>query len=147
MQDLNLPVFDYKVKEQDGKPFIWDEIRKKYLLITPEEWVRQHFIHFLIARKYPKSLISVEGGLKYNQRQKRTDILVLNRMGDPFLLVECKAPEVKVNQKTLEQAIYYNQVIRAPYIALTNGLQHFFCHIDFKNQKASPLADLPNYET
>ncbi len=145
MENLNLPPFDYKIRKQENKPFLWDEIRKKYVLITPEEWVRQHFIHFLIANGYPKSLISVEGGLKYNQLQKRSDILVLDRFGKPFFLIECKAPKIKINQKVLEQAIFYNQIIKAPFVGLSNGLQHFFCEINFETGKVEVLKNLPEF--
>jgi hypothetical protein len=143
LENLNLPAFEYKIKKQENKPFIWDEIRKKHVLITPEEWVRQHFIHFLIGNNYPKTLISVETGLKYNQLQKRSDILVLDRFGEPFFLIECKAPKIKIDQKVLNQAIFYNQVIKAPFVGLTNGLQHFFCGINFESGKVEVMKDLP----
>jgi len=147
MQELNLPTFKYKVKKQQGKPFIWDEIRKKYIQITPEEWVRQHFIHYLISEGYSKPLISVEAGLKYNQRQKRSDILVFDLAGQPFLLVECKAPQIALTQAVLEQAIFYNQVIKAPYIALSNGLQHLYCHLNPATQQIAWLEKLPPFST
>ena len=146
MQKLNLPRFEYKVKKQQNKPFIWDGIRKKYIQITPEEWVRQHFIHFLIQQGYPKALISVESGLKFNQRQKRSDILVYTQDGSPFFLVECKAPEVAINEKVMEQAVFYNQIIKAPFIGLTNGLHHVFCQQQTNGQLVQ-LFDLPTFGT
>ncbi|MGB0521342.1 MAG: type I restriction enzyme HsdR N-terminal domain-containing protein [Flammeovirgaceae bacterium] len=145
MQVLNLPQFDYQFKTVNGKPFLWDVIRKKHVQITPEEWVRQHFLHYLMSQDYPKSLISVELGHKFNQLQKRSDILVMDRAAQPFLLVECKAPQVPINQKVLEQAIFYNQVIKAPYITLTNGLQHVFCAVDLANGRIEQLETLPTY--
>lgn len=106
---------------------IFDVIRKKYIVLTPEEWVRQHFIHFLInSYKYPKSLMKVESGLKYNNLQKRSDIQVYTRKGHPFLVVECKASNVKLDSKVIDQAALYNKSIGADYIIVTNGM-NFRC--------------------
>lgn len=145
MQVLNLPQFEYQLKQKGDKPYIWDIIRKKYIQITPEEWVRQHFLHFLIANEYPKALISIELGHKYNKLQKRSDILVMDRSGAPFLLVECKAPQVSINQQVLEQAIFYNHVIQAPFLALSNGLQHVFCKLNSETGGIEQIESLPNY--
>ncbi|PWJ45041.1 type I restriction enzyme HsdR N-terminal domain-containing protein [Sediminitomix flava] len=145
MKRLNLPHYDYKLQRKDDKVWILDQIRKKYLVLTPEEWVRQHFINFLITEGYPKSLIGVEGGLKVNQMQKRSDILVYDRKGKPFLLVECKAPEVKLSNKTFEQAAAYNSVLKAPFLIITNGLQHFVCKINFENGSYDFLDGLPQF--
>lgn len=145
MQALNLPQFDYQLKKINGKPFIWDILRKKYIQVTPEEWVRQHFIHYLIEQGYPKSLISIELGHKFNQLQKRSDLLVLDRDAQPFLLVECKAPKIRIDQKVFEQAVFYNQVIHAPFLALTNGLQHVFCEVSAAVIKQ--IEQLPPYPT
>jgi len=145
MQQLNLPSFDYQIKKTAGKTYLWDIIRKKYVLITPEEWVRQHFLHLLISQEYPKALISIELGHRYNKLQKRSDILVMDRNTQAFLLVECKAPHVPINQKVLEQAIFYNQVIQAPFIALTNGLQHVFCEMNVAKGSITQLSSLPTY--
>jgi len=104
MYKLNLPEFDFKLKKADGKVWIFDGIRKKYVVLTPEEWVRQHFIHYLTSqKKYPRSLIRVEGGLTYNELQKRTDIVVFNRQGKPWMVVECKSPALAVAPSTLTQ--------------------------------------------
>lgn len=124
-EPLNLPSHSFQIKEEEGKLSIFDALRKKFLILTPEEWVRQHVIHYLVSFKhYPKSLFSLEKGVKYNQLQKRFDILILDREGSPFLLVECKAPEVKLSQKTAEQIAVYNKTIRAKYLAISNGKQH-----------------------
>ncbi len=124
---LNLPKFEIQVKEMDKGTCIFDVIRKKYIVLTPEEWVRQHFIHFLInSYKYPKSLMKVESGLKYNNLQKRSDILVYTRKGHPFLIVECKASNVKLDSKVIDQAALYNKSIGADYIIVTNGM-NFRC--------------------
>ena len=145
MQALNLPQFDYQLRNIKGKPYLLDIIRKKYVQITPEEWVRQHFLHFLIQQNYPKTLISIELGHKFNKLQKRSDILVHSRSGAPFLLVECKAPQVNINQQVMEQALFYNQVIKAPYLALTNGLEHFFMEVNLDNGQINPLQSIVQY--
>jgi hypothetical protein len=147
LSTLNLPPFDYKIKEIEGKNYIFDIIRRKYLILTPEEWVRQHFIHVLISQySYPKSLFRIEGGLKYNQLQKRSDIIVYDKMGNPFLLVECKAADVTLNQAVVEQASRYNQTIRAKYLAITNGLKTFCFEVDFETTQIRQLKDLPFLE-
>lgn len=147
MTPLNLPSYDYKTKEIDGKTYIYDAIRKKYLVLTPEEWVRQHFIDLLVKHYgYAKSLIRLEGGLAYNRLQKRSDIVVFDRDGNPFLLVECKAPEVKINQFVIEQASRYNLTLRCPFVVVTNGLNTFCFEIDFETEKFIQLKDLPTIE-
>ena len=144
MTTLNLPSYDYKTKEIEGKNYIFDPIRKKYLLLTPEEWVRQHFIHLLVKHyAYSKSLIRLEGGLSYNRLQKRSDIVVFDQEGKPFLLVECKAPEVKINQSVIEQASRYNLTLRCPFVVITNGLSTFCFEIDFENGIFLQMKDLP----
>jgi hypothetical protein len=144
---LNLPPFPFKITDNDGKLTLFDPIRKKDILITPEEWVRQHFIQYLInQKKYPKSLIKLEGGHKLAGMSRRTDILVYNKQGDKLLLVECKAPSVTINQKTFDQIARYNMVHKVNLLAVTNGLQHYFCSIYFENNCYSFLDDLPNYQ-
>ena len=144
MYQLNLPPYTHKTKEIEGKIYIFDNIRKKYLLLTPEEWVRQHFVHLLIkGYGYAKSLIRLEGGLSYNKLQKRSDIVVFDQEGKPFLLVECKAPDVPINQKVIEQASRYNLTLRCPYVAITNGLNTFCFEIDFENEKSMQMKTLP----
>lgn len=126
MESLNLPAFDYKVKQVNGKPYIFDIIRKKYVSLTPEEWVRQHFIHLLITHyNYPRSLFAVETGMRYNTLAKRTDIMILSSNGAPFLLVECKAPFVKIGEAALAQISRYNFTLRPSYLAATNGISHY----------------------
>ena len=142
MTELNLPPFEYKVKKIDEKLHIFDIIRRKFLLITPEEWVRQHVLHWLINHHhYPKSLIRTESGLQYNQLAKRTDILVYNRNGLPFMLVECKASFVPLTQQVLEQAIRYNAILKAPYLLISNGLDHLLFEIC--QGEAIPMSQLP----
>lgn len=144
MQNLNLPPFEYKIREIDGKAAIFDILRKKYIVLTPEEWVRQHFVHFLIKHyQYPKSLIKVESGLKYNQLQKRSDIVVYDRTGNVFLLIECKSCDISISQKTFEQVAHYNVSLKARYIAVTNGMNHFVCSVDHEMKNYSFINDLP----
>jgi hypothetical protein len=144
MEALNLPSYTYQTREIDGSVQIFDILRKKYVVLTPEEWVRQHVINLLITHlSYPRSLISIEGGLSVNKLTKRFDILSYDRQGKPFLLVECKAPSVKVDQKTITQATVYNQKLRAPYIVISNGLKTFCFHIDYETKAYKQLPEIP----
>jgi type I site-specific restriction endonuclease len=146
MYKLNLPGFDYKLKKADGKVWIFDGIRKKYIILTPEEWVRQHIIHYLTEKKkYPKSLIKVEGGLVYNQLQKRSDIVVFDRRGGPWMVVECKSPVSSVSPSTLSQASVYNVTLKAEYITVTNGLVHYCARIDWARRETKLIDDLPDF--
>ena len=143
---LNLPACEFRIKEEGGKLSIFDTLRKKFLVLTPEEWVRQHLIDYLISHKrYPKSLFSLERGVRYNQIQKRFDILVLDRIGEPFLLVECKAPEIKLNQKTAEQIAVYNKTIGARFLAISNGVQHLSMEYDEAAGTYKQLRDFPDF--
>jgi len=146
MQKLALPPFETKYKKEGDKTYVFDIIRRKYLLLTPEEWVRQHLIHLLIAQyKYPKTLISCEKGLSYNKRLKRTDILTFDQLGNPFLLIECKAPTIKLSKNTLHQASTYNSELKAPFLCISNGLNTLCFQIDHKNKKIIQLNDLPYF--
>lgn len=144
METLNLPSYDHKVKQVNGKSLIFDIIRKKFITLTPEEWVRQHFINLLIIHYgYPKSLFAVETGMKYNSLAKRTDIIILSPEGTPFLLVECKAPFVNVTNATFAQISRYNFTIRPEFMAVTNGTNHY-C-FQAINGQISFLDDFPHY--
>ena len=146
MHQLNLPPFDYKLKKADGKVWIFDGIRKKYIVLTPEEWVRQHFINYLITDfKYPKSLLKVEGGLTYNTLSKRSDIIVFDREGKPWMIVECKSPTMKLSQDTLQQASVYNSTLRAKYVTVSNGLIHLCALTDWETATTRLLEDLPHF--
>lgn len=126
MYPLNLPSAELTTKKENGKVWIFDGIRKKYIQLTPEEWVRQHFIHYLIdVHHYPKALFRVEGSLQYNRLQKRSDILVCDRQGKPWMLIECKSPSVKLTQKAFNQVAVYNLTVGAAYLSVTNGLVHY----------------------
>ncbi|SNR97186.1 Type I restriction enzyme R protein N terminus (HSDR_N) [Belliella buryatensis] len=144
-EPLNFPKFEFKFQdEQDGKLSIFDPLRKKYLILTPEEWIRQHIIQVLIQKyDYPRSLFALERGLKYNRLQKRFDVLVYDRNGAPFLLVECKASDVKLTQKTVEQVCVYNKTIQAPYLGISNGKQHIFMKFEELSNNFVQISDLP----
>ncbi|PWS31377.1 type I restriction enzyme HsdR N-terminal domain-containing protein [Pedobacter paludis] len=143
---LNLPPYPFKITQRDDVVFIFDELRKKHLVLTPEEWVRQHFIQDLIAsKKFPKTLIQIEGGLVLNQLQKRSDILVYNAAGEKLMLIECKAPKVRITQSVFEQASRYNSIHQAKWIALTNGLQHVFAKMDLEKGNFVFVEEMPDY--
>ena len=146
MQQLNFPVYNFRFKNSENKVAIFDEIRKKFIILSPEEWVRQHVVHyFLTEKKYPKSLINVEKLLKINGLTKRYDVVVFNPDGSIFILVECKAPEVRISQSTFDQIARYNLTMKAQYLMVTNGHNHYFCQMDFDNEKYQFLSALPNY--
>lgn len=147
MNDLNLPPFDANIRNKGDKYEIFDPIRKKFLILTPEEWVRQHFVNFLVHHQhYPKSLIRLEGGLKYNTLLKRSDIIVYDRCGKPFMLVECKANDVKLSQKVLEQISIYNLKIGAPYQVITNGMVHYCFKFNITTNSYIILEQLPDFD-
>lgn len=143
---LNLPQYAFRLKEVNKTRYIFDAIRKKFLVLTPEEWVRQHFVQFLIQeKKYPRTLIKLEGGLKLNSLQKRSDILLFNSSGEKIILVECKAPSVKITQATFDQVARYNIIHRVKHLVVTNGLSHFCAEIDFEEDSYKFLEGLPGY--
>ncbi|MEO9570278.1 MAG: type I restriction enzyme HsdR N-terminal domain-containing protein [Polaribacter sp.] len=147
MQKLNLPNYKFKLKSSENKTLIFDNLRKKYLVLTPEEWVRQHFVQFLVdEKKYPTSLIAIEKQLTINNRKKRTDILIFNKEGKHDIIVECKAPKIKITQDTFDQIARYNLKLKANYLIITNGLEHFYCKMDFENETYIFLRDIPNYK-
>ena len=147
MQNLNFPKYKFRFKSNENKTLIFDIIRKKFVVLTPEEWVRQHTIHFLTSeKKYPISHINVEKQLQLNDTVKRYDIVVFNKDGTIKIIVECKAPSIKTNQQTFDQIARYNLVLKSETLMVTNGLEHFFCKMDFANKKYLFLKDLPSYQ-
>lgn len=147
LQPLNLPPYPFKISDDNGQLTLFDEVRKKHLIITPEEWVRQHFVQYLInQKKYPKTLIKLEGGLRLHGMAKRTDIVVFNTTGDKILMIECKAPAVAINQKVFDQIARYNMTHKIALLAVSNGLQHYYCRIDFENQAYKFIPELPAYD-
>ena len=145
MQALDLPPFEAKLTQSaTNQPLIWDGLRRRHVVLTPEEWVRQHVVHYLINyRGYPRGLLALERGLRYNQRHKRTDLLALNLAGQPLLLVECKAPSVAIDAAVARQATTYNQTIGAPLLILTNGLVHYCWRVDFATRTNERLEEIP----
>ena len=146
MQQLAFPSFSFRVKNSENTTRIFDIIRKKFVVLTPEEWVRQHVIHFLIeTHHYPKSLLNVEKVIKVNNLTKRYDIVVFKPNGDLFLLVECKAPSVNITQQTFDQIAQYNLELNADFLMVTNGLQHYYCQIDYTAKKYHFIPEIPLY--
>ncbi|WP_440122215.1 type I restriction enzyme HsdR N-terminal domain-containing protein [Tenacibaculum sp. Ill] len=147
MQKLNLPSYTFKLKSNENKTLIFDNLRKKYMVLTPEEWVRQHFVQWLIQEKnYPVSLIAIEKQLVINNLKKRTDIVIFSSDGHPNIIVECKAPHIKITQDTFDQIARYNLKLNADYLIVTNGLQHFFCMLDKEKETYVFLRDIPEYQ-
>lgn len=143
---LNLPPATLRLEQKEDELYVFDIIRKKMIFLTPEEWVRQHFLHLLINHlNYPKSLIKVESGLKYNKREKRSDLLVYDRSGKVFMLIECKSYKIEMGKSTLHQLATYNKVLDASYIAITNGMQHFCWQKKEDHSNYDPLEDFPSF--
>jgi len=146
MQKLNFPDRDFRFKKDGDVVSIFDDIRRKFIVLTPEEWVRQHTVQFLLnEKKYPKSLINVEKVLKINGLTKRYDVVVFNPDGSIRILVECKAPGVTISQSTFDQIARYNMTMKSGYLMVTNGLNHYFCRMDYGNEKYLFLTELPDY--
>ncbi|NQV03043.1 MAG: type I restriction enzyme HsdR N-terminal domain-containing protein [Bacteroidia bacterium] len=147
MEVLNLPAFEPRIRKGKGRfEEIWDPFRKKFVELTPEEWVRQHILHFLTQhRGYPLSLIRVEAALTYNRLKKRSDVVAYSSQGIPLLLVECKAPQVELTQNVFDQVAMYNVTFSGRYLLVTNGMKHLACEIDHLNKKWKFLPDIPHY--
>lgn len=146
MQKLNFPSYSFKVKSKENKTLIFDIIRKKYMVLTPEEWVRQHVVHFLhFDKNYPLSLIAVEKQLVLNNLKKRTDVVVFNTQGLPNIIVECKAPSISITQHTFDQIARYNMKLTAKYLFITNGLNHYYCSMNHEKEQYDFLKGIPSY--
>lgn len=146
MEQLDFPAYDFRLKNSENKRQIFDPIRKKFIALTPEEWVRQHVIKFLtINRKYPKSLINVEREIQVLGTRKRYDIIIFNPDGSIYLIVECKAPSIDITQNTFDQIARYNLALNATYLMVTNGYNHYYCQMDFISEKYIFLKSLPQY--
>lgn len=143
---LNLPNYVFKYKKENSKTYIFDNIRKKYIVLTPEEWVRQNIVAFLIKdRNYPASLFAIEMGIDVLNTKKRCDVVVYDNKGIPSLIVECKAPKVKINQNTFDQIARYNMTLKTKLLIVTNGFEHYTCTIDHNNMCYNFLKDIPFY--
>ncbi len=146
MQKLNFPEYAFRFKNTENKVAIFDEIRKKFIILTPEEWVRQHVVHFLLkAKNFPKSHVNVEKIVKVNGMNKRYDIVVYRPNGTILLIVECKAPSVAISQATFDQIARYNMTLNSGYLMVTNGLNHYFCQMDNEAERYIFLRDIPPY--
>ena len=147
MTKLNLPDYPIRIRNQGDQQYIFDEFRKKFVILTPEEFVRQHFLHYLVNElSYPKSLIKVESGIRFNKMMKRTDITVYDREANPYMLVECKSAQVNLSGKVFDQLSIYNQTIKAKYLVITNGLKHFCCELDYELQRYTFMPQLPPFD-
>lgn len=145
MENLNLPTYSVKTKIINDKTYIFDEIRNKFVILQPEEWVRQHFIHYLVNEKqFPKSLLSIEKLMILNKNKFRADIVAYNSEAKPILIVECKAPNVKIEQSVFEQIATYNILHKVEYLVVTNGLNHYCCKINFDDNSYEFIKEIPN---
>lgn len=146
MQKLNFPQYSFRFKNSENKISIFDGIRKKFVILQPEEWVRQHCVQFLMdEKKYPKSLINIEKILTVNGLRKRYDIVVFNPDGSIHVLVECKSPQIPIDQNSFDQIARYNLSLDASYLMITNGIDHYYCIMDFANQRYNFIKELPPY--
>ncbi len=146
MQDLNFPAYEFRFKNSENKLLIFDPIRKKFVVLQPEEWVRQHVVQYLMQdKKYPRSHINVEKQLQVHQMNKRYDVVVFHPDGAIALLVECKAPDQPITQAVFDQIARYNLPLQAGYLMVTNGLQHYYCRMDYGRQVYEFLPALPPY--
>lgn len=146
MQVLNLPAFNIKTRSITDKTEVFDQVRKDYVLLTPEEWVRQHFINYLITdRLVPPGLIAVEKQIRVNRLSKRCDIVIYLHDGKPALVVECKAPHIKINRETYDQAVRYNLALNIRYMVLTNGMNHFCFKLNYQTQESTLLNYIPAF--
>ncbi len=146
MISLNLPEYSFNISYKNDQAYIFDPIRKKKILLTPEEWVRQNFLQYLIAEKHvPASLVRVEMGMKLHARTKRSDLVVFNRAGAPVLIIECKAPDVPIAQKTFDQIARYNITLKVNFLVVTNGMTHYCCKMDYASKSYTFLEDIPDY--
>jgi len=146
MLQLNLPEYDFRIKKQDEKLFIFDSQRKRYVSLTPEEWVRQHFIRFLIEEKgYPAAYLAVEKQLNMNGMKKRCDAILYNEYALPALIIELKAPTVRITQATFDQVAVYNAKLKVDYFMISNGIEHYCCRVDIKNARYEFISEIPEY--
>jgi hypothetical protein len=145
--EINLPPYDIKMREQGGKRQIFDFLRRKYVALTPEEWVRQHFVHFLINHKgYPQGLLANEVELKVGDKKLRCDTLLYNRALQPQMIIEYKAPHVEITQQVFNQITVYNHLLHVDFLVISNGLQHFCCRMDYDHQSYAFLKEIPDYQ-
>jgi hypothetical protein len=144
---LNLPTYSFRIKEKEGKRIIFDILRRRWVALTPEEWVRQNFIRYLTEEKhYPAALVSVERSLRLNQQNFRADAVIFTKSGEPFIIIECKAPEVKISRQVFDQIVPYNIELQVKYLMVTNGMSHYCCIIDKEKLTYAFLPEIPDYK-
>ncbi len=148
MWQLNLPEYKFRIKIQNDKKYIFDNLRKKFVVLTPEEWVRQHFIRFLIdEKKYPATYIAIEKQIEVNGLRKRCDAIVYNTNFEPMVIIELKAPQIQLTQTTFDQAAVYNSKLKVDYLLISNGLEHFACKVDTQNNRYQFFEQIPDYDS
>ena len=148
MLPLNLQKFSVKVTEKAGKPSIWDPVRRKFVALTPEEWVRQHFVNYLVTEKnYPQELLANEVAVKLNGTSKRCDTVAYNRFLAPLMIIEYKAPHIPITQAVFDQIVRYNVALKVEYLIVSNGKMHYCCHVNYKDQSYLFLEDIPDYDS
>lgn len=147
MTVLNLPAVQLSTQEKEGRRQVFDILRRRYVSLTPEEWVRQHFVHFLKNhKKYPEGSMGNEINIQVGEMSKRCDTVVYDQNAKPIAIIEYKAPTIQITQKVFDQTWRYNLPLHVPYIIISNGLQHFCCHIDYSTGKSEFLKDIPEYQ-
>ena len=147
LKPLNLPQYSFRITGEVGHEMILDPLRRKFVTLTPEEWVRQNFIQYLINEgKYPAGLLGIEVMFRHNKLKRRVDILVHNRFGEPVMIVECKSPDIKIDEKVFDQIVCYNMKLKVPYIVVTNGIVNYACKVDHQENKYEFLLVIPLYE-
>lgn len=147
MFDLNLPAYDYKMRTVNGKNEIYDFLRRKFVALTPEEWVRQHFTHYLITEKgFPAGRMVLEAFVPYNGKKKRCDTVVYNELLAPLVIIEYKAPDVEITQKVFDQITAYNFALHVNYLIVSNGMKHFCCRMDYENHQVQFLPEIPEFK-
>lgn len=146
MYSLNLPSYDAKIRKNGSSMEIYDSLRRKYVALTPEEWVRQHFVNWLISYKeYPTSLMANEAGIKLNSLTRRCDTVVYDQHLDPLMIIEYKESNISITQDVFDQVVRYNTVLKVPYIVVSNGVNHYCCKMNYEKQSYDFLTDIPNY--
>ncbi|WP_372751198.1 type I restriction enzyme HsdR N-terminal domain-containing protein [Labilibaculum sp.] len=146
MENLNLPTYSFKIKSELQRKLIFDSIRKKYVVLTPEEWVRQNFIQYLVTEKgFPASLIAVEKKVDVNLLPQRSDVILYGCNAQPIMIVECKSVKIKITQNVFNQIARYNMKLRVPFLVVSNGLQHYCCQMDYENKSFAFLPEIPLY--
>lgn len=146
MKQLTLPSYEFRLREQNGRQQIFDVLRRRYVALTPEEWVRQHFVHFLMEHKYyPKGLLVNETELRVGEKRLRCDTVLYDKALHPKMIIEYKAPEIELTQRVFDQISVYNMLLHVDYLVVSNGCQHYCCRMDYPQNRYTFLRDIPNY--